>query len=75
MRTKHMCVKGEAGARLVTSTSLSPPVNFLLTVPRRCFFCGSFLLFECVFAILSCLFLAALLSPVGKVLTSWLSCM
>ena len=27
-------------------TSLSPPVKiFLLTVPRRCFFCGSFLLF------------------------------
>ena len=23
---------------------LSPPVNISLTVPRRCFFCGSFLL-------------------------------
>ena len=25
-------------------TWLNPPVTFLLTVPRRCFFCGSFLL-------------------------------
>ena len=31
-------------------TSLSPPVNILLTVPRRHFFCGSFVLFmSCVF--------------------------
>ena len=29
----------------------------------------------CVFVILSCLFLAALLSPAEKGLTSWLSCM
>ena len=25
-------------------TGLSPPVNISLTIPRRCFFCGSFLL-------------------------------
>ena len=32
--------------RETTKFSLSPPVEiFLLTVPRRCFFCGSFLLF------------------------------
>ena len=33
-----------------TETSLSHPVIFLLTVPRRCFFCGSLLLFVFVFA-------------------------
>ena len=44
MQTKHLCVlnyirtKGEA--------STVPPVQvFLLTVPRQCFFCRSFLLF------------------------------
>ena len=45
-----------------------------MTVPRRCFFCGSILLFV-VRVILSCQFLAALWSPVGKGLTLWLSCM
>ena len=34
-----------------------------------------FLLFVIVFVILACLFLAALWSPVGKELTSWLSYM
>ena len=34
-----------------------------------CYLCVVFF-----FVILSCLFLAALWSPVGKVLTSWLSC-
>ena len=44
---------------------------FLPTVPRRYFFCGSFVLFiSCV-----CLFIAALWSPAGKGLTSWLSFM
>ena len=33
-----------------------------------------FLLLVLVFAMLACLFFAALWSPVGKVLTSWLSC-
>ena len=55
---------------------LSPPVIFLLTVPRWHFFCGSSLAFVFVFAILFFLFLAALWSPAGKGLTSWLlSCM
>ena len=51
-----------------------PPV-FLLTVPRRSFFCGSFFVIcvLCVFVILSCMLLAAFWSPVGKVLISWLS--
>ena len=52
-------------------SGLSPPVN----IPRCYFFCGSFLLVMLhVCVVLSCLFLAALWSPAGKGLTSWLSC-
>ena len=66
MRTKHLCVlihisvKGDVGA--VKHTCVSPPVMFLLIVPRGYFFYGSFLLFmfKCVLIILSCLYLAAL---------------
>ena len=32
-------------------TGLSPPVKYLLTVPRRYFFCGSFMFFCLVFAV------------------------
>ena len=40
--------------------SLSPPVKMvLLTLPRQCFLCGSFLAIFCVF-------IAALRSPAGK---------
>ena len=46
-------------------------VNILLTVPGRCFFCGSFLLFM----FRARLFIAALRSLAVKGLTSWLSCM
>ena len=35
----HIQTKGEVGT---CETSLSPPVILLLSVPRRCFFCGSF---------------------------------
>ena len=50
-----------------------PPVIFLLTVPRWCFFCGSFLLFEFRVCLSQCLvFHAAVWSPAGKWLTSWL---
>ena len=46
---------------------------FLLTVPRRYFFCGSFVFFVCpVFLMLWRLFIAALWSPARKRLTSWL---
>ena len=57
-------------------TCLSPPVIFLLTVPRRCFFVDPFyhLRFLFAFVILSCLFHAALWSPAGKGLTHWLFC-
>ena len=75
MRTKHLFVliHIRKRVRLIPSKMLSAPVIFLLTVPRRCFFCGSFLLF--VFrVILSCMFHTALWSPAGKGLTSWFSC-
>ena len=29
---------------LCSETDLSPPVNISLAIPRRCFFCGSFIL-------------------------------
>ena len=61
--------------RLVQESSLSPPVIFLSTVSRRFFFCGSYSLFVLIFAILPSLLLAALRSPVGKDLISWLSSM
>ena len=53
MQTKHLCVlihigtKGEVGAPL-NLFKLASNI-FLLTVPRWCFFCGSFVLFlSCV---------------------------
>ena len=49
-------------------TGLSPPVNILLTVPRRYIFCGSFKLH-----LLFLLCFRALCSPVEAVLISWLS--
>ena len=41
-------------------TSLSHQAIFLLTDPRRCFFCGSYSLFLFVFANTRCLFVATL---------------
>ena len=49
------------------STEIEVNKCFLIRLSRRCFFCGSYLLFVFVFAILLCLFLAALRSPVEKV--------
>ena len=49
---------------------------FLLTVPMRYFFCGSFMLFlscDCFAFVRVCLLFVALWSPAGKGLTSWLS--
>ena len=70
MQTKHLCVlihiwtKGEVGApwnRFKPSNNI-----FLLTDPRRCFFCGSFMLF------LSCFWYVfervCLLMPCGHLL-------
>ena len=79
MQTKHLCVfihiirsKAEIGTvKLV----LSPPVIFLVTVPRQYFLKDSSFLSVFGFVILLCLFLAALWSPVGKGLAYWLSCM
>ena len=49
--------------------------TFLLTVPGRCFFCGSFVFFlSCVcYAFCVRLLICALWSPAAKRLTSWLS--
>ena len=70
MQTKHLCVlihiwtKGEVGAPLNWFKPSSK--IFLLTVPRRCFFCGSLMLF------LSCIVKAfmhvCLLMPCGHLL-------
>ena len=53
MQTKHLCVliTSELRVKLVRrETGLSPPVKyFLLTVPRRRFFCWSFMLFMSFF--------------------------
>ena len=76
MQTKHLCVlihiwtKGEVGTPL---NRFKPSSKILLlTVPRRCFFCGSFMLFLlCNFCLV--LFWFALWSPAEKVLTFWLS--
>ena len=54
-------------------TGLSPSVKYvLLTVPRRYFFCGSFVLFMICVCHAFALFIAALWSPAGKGLASWL---
>ena len=46
----------------------------ILTVPRLCFFCGSFMLFlSCSCCAFVRLFINALWSPAGKGLTPWLS--
>ena len=51
-------------------------IQGLLTVPRRYFFCGSFLCYLClVFVMLSRLFNAVLWSSAGKGLTSCLWCL
>ena len=50
-------------------------LNILLTVPRRYFFCGSFMFLFCLVFAMFCarLFICALWSPAGKGLTSRLS--
>ena len=59
MQTKHLCVlihiwtKGEVGAPLRWFKLFSK--IFLLTVPRRCFFYGSFMLFLSCFVMHVCL--------------------
>ena len=57
---------------MVTSLTMC---NILLTVPRRYFFCGSFMFLFCLVFAMFCarLFICALWSPAGKGLTSWLS--
>ena len=77
MQTKYLCLDLHLGWGWGwrRETGLSPPVKYLLTVPRRYFFCGSFMLFSvlCLLCLCARLFLCALWSPAGKGLTSWLS--
>ena len=44
----------ELRVRLAPWNGLSPPVNILLTVPRRYFFCGSFMFFCLLFSMSLC---------------------
>ena len=70
MQTKHLCVliniqtKGEVGAPL---NRFKPSSKILLlTVPRRCFFCGSLYYFRLVLICFHArLFVDALWSPAG----------
>ena len=69
MQTKHPCVLIQIWTKVRLArheTGLSPTVRFLLTFPRRWFFCGSFMLF------LSCFCYAfvrvCLLMPCGQLL-------
>ena len=64
--------KSELRVKLVPLNMLKPSSNLLLTVPRRIFFCGSFEFLCLVFLMLLRLFIAALWSPAGKGLASWL---
>ena len=43
-----MCLDPHQNFKHEVETSLSPPVIFLLTIPRRYFFCGSFLFCVCL---------------------------
>ena len=53
----------------------SEVTNQTYTVPRRYFFCGSFMFLFCLVFAMFCarLFICVLWSPAGKGLTSWLS--
>ena len=78
MQTKILCVwihiwsKGEVGAPL---KRLKPSSKILLlTIPRRCFWCESFMFFVLfLLCFLAGLFIDALWSPAVKGLASWLS--
>ena len=78
MQTKHLCVlihswtKGEVGAPLNRFKPSSKVL--LLTFPRRCFFCGSFMLFLSCFVMPSCTSVCwCLVVTCWEGLTSWLS--
>ena len=61
----HICTKGEVGAPL---NRFKPSSKiFLLTIPRRCFFCGSFMLVLSCFVMLSCTSVCVLM-PCGHLL-------
>ena len=77
MQTKHFSAgsTSELRVRIAPWNGFKPSSKiFLLTVPKRFFFCGSFMLFmSCVCHAYASLVIAALWSSTGKGLTSWLS--
>ena len=54
-------------SKVTDYAALRPPVIFVLTIPRWCFFCGSFLLF--MFHV--CLYSTVLFVPCSLVVTCW----
>ena len=68
-------MKNSSRILALVSVVLVGSVTILLTVPRRYFFCGSFMFLFCLVFAMFCarLFICALWSPAGKGLTSWLS--
>ena len=68
------CCKSQWRYRVGCYYTIIDFLLILLTVPRRCFFCGSFMLFlSCLVCFYARLFVDALWSPAWKGLTSWLS--
>ena len=68
------CFSYENGVKDKSNKNNKANISFLKTVPRRCFFCGSFMPFLSCFPMLSCTSVVdALWSPAEKGLTSWLS--
>ena len=66
MPVKHLCVLvhiSEVGA----VKHISAPVNFLVSVTRLCFFCGSFL----IFVFHACLFHTVSSVPCNLVVRYW----
>ena len=64
----------EIRVRLVPSNLSKPSSNVLTDRSKAVLFCRSILLYVFVFVILYCLFPAALWSPTGQGLATWLSC-
>ena len=75
MQTKYLCVLIHIWVRGEVGPVWALQWGVLLTVPRRCFFCGSFMFLFCLVFAMFCarLFVCASWSPAGKGLTSWLS--
>ena len=73
LRSDPSATDKNVNSKEVAEVAASSPIN--LTVPRRYFFCGSFMFLFCLVFAMFCvrLFICVLWSPAGKGLTSWLS--